>query len=146
MASLGRSNPISVIISTSWNKSTIDAVTTLGDKFLTKINNNGKYYASFIDIEKVFHTVDRNSQLQNLFWIGLFGKTLQTLRAVCNTKHQYIFHGGHKSRELPQSKDVAQADKLTGLLFSLNIPDTLFSSPRPYQWHSSLDRWFGVCQ
>ena len=105
-------------------KSTIDAAKTLRDNIHLYVNSSsGKYYACFIDFEKTFDTVDRNLLLEKLIRYGLQGKTLQMVRAICETNFQYIVDGGHRSREIPQSRGVAQGDKLSPLLFSLYIAD-----------------------
>ena len=105
-------------------KSTIDAAKTLRDNIHLYVNSSsGKYYACFIDFEKAFDTVDRNLLLEKLIRYGLQGKTLQMVRVICETNFQYIVDGGHRSREIPQSRGVAQGDKLSPMLFSLYIAD-----------------------
>ena len=75
-------------------------------------------------IRKVaFDRVDRILLLEKRIRYGLQGKTLQMVRAICETNFQYIVDGGHRSREIPQSRGVAQGDKLSPLLFSLYIAD-----------------------
>ena len=104
-------------------KSTIDAITQLKTQIDYNVGLSGKYYACFIDFEKAFDTVDRDLLIEKLICFGLNGRILKTIKSICDTNYQYIIDGGHRSRQIAQSRGVAQGDKLSPLLFSLYIAD-----------------------
>ena len=104
-------------------RSTVSAVNDLKNSIQDDLVNHGKCYPCFVDYQKAFDSVDRNLLIAKLQKLGLRGRILGILHAICQNNLLQVVDGSFVSGKIVQNVGVAQGDKLSPLLFSLFIAD-----------------------
>ena len=92
-----------------------------------------KYVCSiFVDLEKVFGTVDCNILMSKLKYYGIRGAAYSWHESYLKGRKQYVLINGFNSKDLPVSRGVPEGSVLGPLLFLLNIND--FGQGSSFSW------------
>ena len=95
------------------------ALITLTEKIETTINNKRIGCGIFIDLKKVFDTVNHSILLKKLEHYGVRGVVLNWFCSCLEDRKQYVSVNGHASKELKVTCGVPQGSVLGSLLFSV---------------------------
>jgi len=92
---------------------------------LDKSKRNGKVYATFVDFQKAFDSVNRTLLLRKIeHRFGIYGNMLNAIRAVLSDNNIYIGNTTCNTKpKITQNIGVLQGDSLSPLLFLLFIDD-----------------------
>ena len=88
--------------------------------YLTK---RKRLYATFIDYEKAFDTIDRALLWKKLYAVDINGKILNVIRDIYQKTKAYIRFNMERSASFPCEIGVRQGDVLSPLLFQVFIND-----------------------
>ena len=109
------------------NGSTEQAITTIYDKFLDKLNNTQYTHAIFLNIKKAFDTIDHQLLIKKLYLYGFRGKFWNILKSYLDSRKMCAIPNKNKSKLCKITHWVMQGSVL-GLLLLLYINDLPLAS------------------
>ena len=104
-------------------KSTHMALITLADRMTEPLAKGDYVVDVFLDLSKVFDTVDHAILLDKMFIYGVRTKALQWFKDYITGQSQYVTYYGFKSNNSEMECGVPQGSVLGPLFFLLNIND-----------------------
>ena len=103
--------------------STNHALFSITEKIREALDNNNFACGIFIDLQKVFDTVDHNILLQKLNHYGIRGIANNWFNSYLSTRTQFVSINGFQSKTKNISIGVPQGSVLGPLLFLIYIND-----------------------
>jgi len=104
------------------------AVLRLVDQISSELDKGNITVGVFIDLSKVFDTIDHSILRDKLQMYGIWGKVIDWLRSYLTDRSQYVGIGKNQSNKKRIKCSVPQGSILGPLLFIIYINDILNAS------------------
>ena len=105
------------------NYNCTNAITEITEYIRKEIDKRNRGYICFIDLKKVFDTIDHEVLLAKLEMYGFRGPIFHLIQNYLQNRNQYVFHQGKNSSLSTVTTGVPKGSILGPFLFLLYIND-----------------------